>query len=83
MFPEKIHFDGENYRTNDLQIKKTEEQDQKSLSSVYVPGAGLFSEPFLRDLELIYLVDIWPGPLQVECCQNAELTLKNSKSICL
>ena len=68
MFPEKIEFDGEKYRTNsynkvlewifqntnDLQNKKTEEQDQKSLSSVSVPGAGLFSEPFLKDLELIW-----------------------------
>ena len=55
MFPEKIAFDGEKYRansynkvlewifqnTNDLQNEKTEEQDQKSLSSVSVPGAGI------------------------------------------
>ena len=55
MFPEKIEFDGEKYRTNsynkvlewifqytnELQIKKTEDQDKKSLSSVSVPGAGI------------------------------------------
>jgi len=64
MFPEKIHFDGENYRTNpynktnDLQNKKTEDQDKKSLSSVSVPPTGLFSEPFLRDLKLICRVDL-------------------------
>jgi hypothetical protein len=39
------------------QNKITEEQDQKSVSSVSVPGAGLFSEPFLRDLDLIWQVD--------------------------
>jgi hypothetical protein len=76
--------------TNDLQNKKTEDGDQKPLSSVSVPGAGtepasyrlptsisyvkkkrksrtlslcysvpptgLFSEPFLKDLELIWRV---------------------------
>ena len=36
--------------------KKTEDQDQKSLSSVSVPRAGLFYEPFLGDLELIWKV---------------------------
>ena len=55
MFPEKIQFDGEKYRTNpyykvlewifqntnELQNVKTEEQDKKSLSSVSVPGAGI------------------------------------------
>jgi site-specific DNA recombinase len=55
MFPEKIHFDGENYRTtsynkvldwmfqntNELQKKKTEGSDKKSISSVSVPGAGI------------------------------------------
>ena len=55
MFPEKIQFDGENYRTNsynkvldwifqninDLQNKKTEDSDLKSDSSVSVPGAGI------------------------------------------
>ena len=55
MFPEKIHFDGENYRTdsynkvlewifqntNDLQDKKKEETNKKSVSSVSVPGAGI------------------------------------------
>ena len=55
MFPEKIQFAGEKYQTNfynkvlewifqntnDLQNEKTEEQDQKSLSSVSVPGAGI------------------------------------------
>ena len=80
MFPEKIEFDGEKYRTNsynkvlewisqntnDLQNIKTENQDQKSVSSVSilhsysgegVPLTGRFYEPFLRDLELIYQVD--------------------------
>jgi len=66
----KIEFDGEKYRTNsynkdlewifqntkELHDKKTEEQDQRSLSSVSVPGAGLFYEPFMRDLELIWRV---------------------------
>jgi site-specific DNA recombinase len=55
MFPEKIHFDGENYQTdsynkvldwifqntNDLQDKKKEETDKKPVSSVSVPGAGI------------------------------------------
>ena len=55
MFPEKIEFDGEEYpsnsynkvlewmfqNTNELQNKKTEEKDKKSLSSVSVPGAGI------------------------------------------
>ena len=43
--------------TNELQNKKTEEQDQKSVSSVSVPGAGLFYEPALYDLDIIWLVD--------------------------
>jgi hypothetical protein len=42
------------HNINDLQNKKTEEQDKKSLSSVSVPRTGLFYEPFLRDLEMIY-----------------------------
>jgi hypothetical protein len=55
MFSEKIFFDGENYRTdsfnkvigwifqntNELQKKKTEGSDEKSVSSVSVPGAGI------------------------------------------
>jgi hypothetical protein len=55
MFPEKILFDGEKYRTNsynnvldgiiqntnELQKKKTEGSDKKSVSSVSVPGAGI------------------------------------------
>ena len=55
MFPEKILFDGENYRTNsynkvldwifqntnELQKEKTEGSDQKSVPSVCVPGAGI------------------------------------------
>ena len=71
MFPEKIQFDGEKYRTNsynkvlewifqnnnELEKEKTEDKDQKSLSSVSVPRTGLFYEPFLKDLELIWLVD--------------------------
>lgn len=51
--------------TYNLQKKKTKESDYKSVSSVFmllvlrsfseggVPGAGLFYEPFLRDLELL------------------------------
>ena len=53
MFPEKIQFDGENYRTNSynkvleyifqetnvLKGEKKEETDEKSVSSVSVPGA--------------------------------------------
>ena len=72
MFPEKIQFDGEKYRTNsynkvlewifqntnELQNKKTEDQDQKSLSSVSVPRTGLFYEPFLKDLDLIWKIYI-------------------------
>jgi site-specific DNA recombinase len=55
MFPEKILFDGLNYRTDsynkvldwifqntkELQKKKTEGSDKKSVSSVSVPGAGI------------------------------------------
>ena len=55
MFPEKIQFDGENYRTNSynkvleyifqetnvLKGEKKEETDEKSVSSVSVPGAGI------------------------------------------
>ncbi len=55
MFPEKIEFDGEEYpgnsynkvlewifqNTNELQNKKTEEQVNKPVSSVSVPGAGI------------------------------------------
>ena len=55
MFPEKIVFDGENYRTNsfnkvlewiyqnpnDLHNQKKEETDEISVSSVSVPGAGI------------------------------------------
>jgi len=55
MFPEKIEFDGEKYRTssyskvlewifqntNELEKEKTEDRDHKPLSSVSVPGAGL------------------------------------------
>ncbi len=37
--------------------KKTEDTDQKSVSSVSVPGAGLFYEPALYDLDIIWLVD--------------------------
>jgi len=67
MFPEKIHFDGENYRTNSynkvleyifqetnmLKGEKKEETVNNSVSSVSVPLRGQFYEPFLRDLELI------------------------------
>ncbi len=38
--------------------RKTEEIDKKSTSSVSVPGAILFSEPFLRDLDLIWRVEL-------------------------
>ena len=55
MFPEKIQFDGENYRINfynkvlewifqntkDLEKEKPEDQDDFSLSSGSVPGAGI------------------------------------------
>jgi site-specific DNA recombinase len=72
MLPEKIEFHGENYRnnsfnkildqifqnTNELQNEKTEDQDQNSLSSVSVPRTGLFYEPFFRDLELIWRVEL-------------------------
>jgi hypothetical protein len=44
--------------TNELEKQKTEEQDIKSVFSVSVPGAGRFYEPFLRDLELIWRVDL-------------------------
>lgn len=54
MFPEKIHFDGENYRTNSynkvleyifqetnvLKGEKKEETDEKSVSSVSYPEPG-------------------------------------------
>jgi len=45
------------HNANELKNKKTEEQDHRSLSSVPVPGAGLFYEPFLNDLDLIWRVD--------------------------
>jgi len=51
--------------TNDLQ-KKPEEKDQKSLSSVSVPGAVLFSEPFLRDLDLIWRVHSKIDTVEIE-----------------
>ena len=71
MFPEKILFDGEKYRTNsynkvlkwifqntnDLHNKKKEETDKKSVSSASVPLTELFSEPFLKDLDLIWRID--------------------------
>ena len=55
MFPEKIHFDGENYRTNSynkvleyifqetnmLKGEKKEETVNNSVSSVSVPGVGI------------------------------------------
>ena len=55
MFPEKLIFEGENYRAisynkvlewifqnpNDLHDKKKEETDENSVSSVSVPGAGI------------------------------------------
>jgi hypothetical protein len=37
--------------------RKKEETDLKSVSSFSVPRTELFSEPFLRDLELIWLID--------------------------
>ena len=39
--------------TKELQKEKTEDRDDKSLSSVSVPQTGLFYEPFMRDLELL------------------------------
>ena len=66
MFLQKILFDGESYRTiaydkvldwifqnTNVLYEQKKETDKKSVSSVSVPGAELFSEPFLRDLELI------------------------------
>jgi len=44
--------------TKELQNKKPEEQDQKSLSSGSVPPTEQFSEPFLRDLDLIWRVEM-------------------------
>jgi hypothetical protein len=35
-------------------VKKKEESDKKSASSLLVPLTVLFSEPFLHDLELIW-----------------------------
>jgi site-specific DNA recombinase len=66
MFPEKMLFDGEKYRTtsynkvldwifqntNELQKEKTEGSDEKPVSSVSVPGAGL--EPILSHLTSLY-----------------------------
>ena len=43
-------------KTSEVQNKKTEEQDQKSISSVSVPPTGQFYEPFMKDLELIWQV---------------------------
>jgi hypothetical protein len=37
-----------------MSYKKTEDPDQKSVSSVFVSLTGLFSEPFLSDLETIW-----------------------------
>jgi len=70
MFLKNIQFDGENYRTNSynkvleyifqetnmLKGQKKEETVNNSVSSVSVPGAGQFTEPFMRDLELIVKV---------------------------
>jgi hypothetical protein len=36
--------------TSDLQSKKTEDRDKKTLSFVFAPRAGLSSKPFLNDL---------------------------------
>jgi len=46
---------------NELEQKKPEDRDKNSLSSGSVPGAVLFSEPFLKDLDLIWHVDISPN----------------------
>jgi hypothetical protein len=43
--------------TNKLQKKKTEGSDEKSVSSVSVPRTELFSEPFLKDLDLIWRIN--------------------------
>lgn len=37
--------------------KYTEETDKKSLSSGSVPSTGLFYEPFLKDLDLIWCIE--------------------------
>ena len=41
-----------------LAFLQKKETDQKSVSFVCVPQGGLFSEPFLRDLDLIWRVDL-------------------------
>jgi hypothetical protein len=71
LFLGKILFDGEKYRTNsfnkvldwifqninELQKEKTEGSDKKPIPSASVRLTELFSEPFMRDLDLIWLVD--------------------------
>ena len=37
---------------------KTEDRDQESLSSVSVPPTGRFYEPFMKDLDLIWRVEV-------------------------
>lgn len=77
MFPEKVVFDGNSYRTNsynsvlDLIYKQTNELrgakrkngDGFSTFSASVPLNVLFSNQFLEDLDLIYELREWiPKP---------------------
>lgn len=48
MFPDWIF-----QNTNELQKQKKEGTDKKSIPYVFVPLTGHFSEPFLKDLDLI------------------------------
>jgi hypothetical protein len=82
MFPEKILSDGENYRTNsynkvlywifqntnELHEQKKEGIDKKSIPFVSVPLTGLFSKPFLKDLDLLWRVDS-----NVKTCEDRRL----------
>ena len=77
MFPEKITLDGKSYRTNsynsvlDLIYKQTNElrglkgksEDSFNTFSASVPLTTLFSNQFLRDLDLIWELREWiPNP---------------------
>ena len=68
IFDEKLVFENKKYRTpkfneaiaiitknfKELQRTIIKKEDNLSKISLSVPGANLFSEPFLNDLELIW-----------------------------
>ena len=77
MFPEKIKFDGENYRTteynkeldlifqetNKLRGKGKEKGERQPSFSSHVPLNDIFSNSFLHDLDLLWeLHEYIPDP---------------------